>query len=48
MILDELNCSISIWTIQGFEYKNKQSKHIYERKANSKGNYYKQVLRGVA
>ena len=47
VILDKLNCGVGIWTMQGFEHWNKQSKHIYENKTNGKGNCYKQVLRGL-
>ena len=27
--LDKFNCSVSLWTTQGFEYRNKQSKFVY-------------------
>ena len=45
--LDQLNCGISIWTMQAFEHTNKQSKHFYESKTNGEGNCCKQVLRGL-
>ena len=41
MALEQLNCSIRIWTMQGFKYRNKQSKHTCKRKTNSKDNCYK-------
>ena len=40
-ILGMLDCGVGIWTIQGFEYQNKESKHTYSNKINGKGNYYK-------
>jgi hypothetical protein len=47
IILDELNYGVGIWTIQGFEHRNKQSKYIYENKTNDKGNFCEQVLKGL-
>ena len=47
MTLDQLICGIGAWIIQGFECRNKQSKHVYERKTNGKVNCCEQVLKGL-
>ena len=42
--LEVLDCGVGIWTMQGFEHRNKESKHVYSCKTNGKGNCCKQVL----
>ena len=43
--LNQLNCSVGVWTTQVFYHRNKQRKHICERKTNGEGNGCKQVLK---
>ena len=45
--LDNLGCGVGIWTMQGFEHRNKQSKFVYAHKTNGKGNCCLQVLKGL-
>ena len=45
--LDQLSCGIGIWTMKGFENRNKQSKNFYKRKTNGKCNCCEQVLKGL-
>ena len=45
--LHKFNCSVGLWTMQGFEHRNKQSKFIYLHKTNGEGNYCMQVLKGL-
>jgi len=33
--------------MQGFEYRNKESKYVYASKTNGKGNCCMQVLKGM-
>ena len=41
--LEVLGCGVGIWTMQGFEHRNKESKYAYSNKTNGKENYCKQV-----
>ena len=43
--LNILGCGVEIWTMQGVEHRNKQSKHACSHKKNGKGNFCKQVLK---
>ena len=43
--LDEHQCGLGIFTMQGFEHRNKQSKNIKKRFTNSKGNVLASILR---
>ena len=43
--LDELQCGLGIYTTQGFEHRNKQSKNIKKRFTNSKGIVLASILR---
>ena len=45
--LDKFNCGVGLWTMQGFEHRNKQSKFVYSHKTNGKGNCCMQVLKGL-
>ena len=45
--LTNLKCGVGIWTMQGFEHRNKESKYVYANKTNGKGNCCMQVLKGV-
>ena len=45
--VNNLGCGIGLWTMQGFEHRNKQSKYLHARKTNGKGNCCVQVLKGL-
>ena len=45
--LEVLGCGVGIWTMQGFEHRNKESKCVYSNKTNGKGNCCKQVLKAM-
>ena len=45
--LDNLACGVGIWTMQGFEHRNKESKYVYANKTNGKCNFCMQVLKGM-
>ena len=45
--LDKFNCGVGLWTMQGFEHRNKQSKFVYSHKTNRKGNCCMQALKGL-
>ena len=46
-ILDNLGYGVGIWTMQGFEHRNKKFKFVYSHKTNGKGNCCLQVLKGM-
>ena len=41
--LDMLGCGVGIWSMQVFEYRNKESEYFHSHKTNGKGNCCKQV-----
>ena len=45
--LKELGCGAGVWTMQGFECRNKQSRHVCDAKANGKVNCCRQALNGL-
>ena len=36
--VSDLGCGVGLWTMQGFEHRNKQSKHSHSHETNGKGN----------
>ena len=45
--LEHLGYGVWLWTMQGFEHRNKESKHVHAHKTNGKGNCCMQVLKGM-